>query len=187
MRKNFGKKTYFYPLPVLIIGTYDENNNANAMNAAWGGIYDTNQVFICLSSDHKTTKNIHLKKEFTVSFEDSKHVIEADYVGIVSGNKVDKIKKASLHPIKSEFVDAPYFEEFPMSLDCKIEKINDDGQTAYVIANIVNVSMDESILTNNKVDLDKFEVISFDPVNNSYVKVQGKVGDAFKDGLKLKK
>ena len=91
MRKNFGKKTYFYPLPVLIIGTYDNEGKANAMNAAWGGIYDTNQIYLCLSSNHKTTKNIHLKNEFTISFADAKHVIEADYVGIKSGNKVDKI------------------------------------------------------------------------------------------------
>lgn len=186
MRKNFGKKTYFYPLPVLIIGTYDNEGKANAMNAAWGGIYDTNQIYLCLSSNHKTTKNIHLKNEFTISFADAKHVVEADYVGIKSGNKVDKITKANLNPIKSEFVDAPYFKEFPISLDCKVNKMEDDGQTAYVIADIVNVSADESILTNNKIDLDKVDFITFDPVNNKYVKLGTSVGNAFKDGLKIK-
>lgn len=85
MRKNFGKKTWMYPLPVLIVGTYDENGKADAMNAAWGGIYDTNRVILCLSATHRTTKNIKAKGAFTVSFADAAHVAAADYVGIASG------------------------------------------------------------------------------------------------------
>ncbi len=38
MRKNFGAKAILYPMPVLIIGSYDENGTPDAMNAAWGGI-----------------------------------------------------------------------------------------------------------------------------------------------------
>ena len=48
MRKNFGTKSWFYPLPVLVIGTYDENGNPDAMNAAWGGLYDADKVVLCL-------------------------------------------------------------------------------------------------------------------------------------------
>ena len=62
MRKNFGTKSWFYPLPVLVIGTYDENGNPDAMNAAWGGLYDADKVVLCLSADHKTTKNIQAKE-----------------------------------------------------------------------------------------------------------------------------
>lgn len=186
MRKNFGKKTYFYPLPVLIIGTYDENGKPNAMNAAWGGIYDTNQVIICLSTDHKTTSNIELKKEFTVSFADAKHVVEADYVGIESGNDVDKIEKAKLHVLKSEYVDAPLFEEFPMSLECKIYKISESDGTTWVVGDIINVSVDERVLTDGKIDLKKLQPITYDPVNHTYLELGNKVGNAFKDGLKLK-
>lgn len=187
MRKNFGKKTYFYPLPVLIIGTYDKDGNPDAMNAAWGGIHDTDEIFICLSSDHKTTKNIHLKQEFTVSFADAKHVVEADYVGMVSANKVvDKVAKAKLHPQKSEFVDAPYFEEFPMSLDCKVKRLDDDGTTTYLVADIINVAVDEKYLNNGKIETSKLELIAFDSVEGTYIKLGEKVGKAFKDGLKLK-
>ncbi|MBQ3834055.1 MAG: flavin oxidoreductase, partial [Elusimicrobia bacterium] len=81
MRKNFGQKTWLYPMPVLIVAAYDENGNANAMNAAWGGIYDTNKIMICLDESHKTTKNIKQTKAFTVSIADIAHVKECDYLG----------------------------------------------------------------------------------------------------------
>ena len=183
MRKDFGKQTWFYPLPVLIIGTYDENGNANAMNAAWGGIWDYNQVYVTLSP-HKTTTNINLKKAFTISFADAKHTVEADYVGIVSGNKVpNKLEVAGLHTTKSKFVDAPIIDEFPLTLECKLVS-NNDGT---IIGEIVNVSADESVLdTNGKVDPMKLNAISFDPINNTYIKLGEKVGNAFRDGLKLK-
>lgn len=97
MRKDFGSNPWFYPLPVLIIGTYDEAGKPDAMNAAWGGLYDANLVELCLSESHKTTKNIKLKKAFTVSFADAENVAACDYVGIVSGNNTpDKMEKSGL-------------------------------------------------------------------------------------------
>lgn len=93
MRKNFGTKSWFYPLPVLIVGTYDENGLPDVMNAAWGGLYDADKVVLCLSAGHKTTANIKAKEAFTVSFADAAHVTEADYVGMVSANQVpDKLE-----------------------------------------------------------------------------------------------
>ena len=185
MRKNFGKQSWMYPLPVLIIGTYNEDGTANAMNAAWGGIYDTNQVFICLSAGHKTTANIKSRQAFTVSFADAAHVKEADYVGIVSGNKEpSKLEKAGLHPIKGEFVDAPLIEEFPMALECKLIKITEDGD---IIGEIINVSADEKILDENgKISPALLQPITFDPVNNTYLTLGEKVGNAFSDGAELK-
>ncbi len=90
MRKNLSSKAYVYPLPVLIVGTYDENGNPDAMNAAWGTVCDTSQVSICLSATHKTVKNLLKTKAFTVAMADEKNIIPADYVGIVSANKVAK-------------------------------------------------------------------------------------------------
>ena len=120
MRKNFGVKTWAYPMPVFIVAAYDKNGEPCCMNAAWGGIYDTNQIMVCLSDDHKTTKNIIESGAFTVSIADAKHVVEADYVGIVSGNDVpDKMKKAGLTTQKSEFVNAPIINEFPMCIGVK--------------------------------------------------------------------
>ena len=116
MRKNFGAKTWLYPMPVLIVGTYDENGTPNAMNAAWGGVYDMGQVMVCLSDDHKTTDNIKKTGAFTVSFATAKTVVPCDYVGIVSANDVpDKFARAGFHAQKSEHVNAPIIEELPMS------------------------------------------------------------------------
>lgn len=185
MRKNFGQNTWFYPLPVLIIGSYDENGKADAMNAAWGGIYDANHVVLSLSEGHKTTKNIKAKGAFTVSFADAAHVVEADYVGMVSANTVaDKLEKAGFHTTKSEYVDAPVIGELPMALECRLVKVNEDGN---IIGEIVNISADESVLTENgTIDPQKLQVISFDPVQNAYLKLGEKVGNAFKDGAALK-
>ena len=184
MRKDFGAKTWMYPLPVLIIGTYDEEGNADAMNAAWGGIYETDQVVLCLSADHKTTKNIKTKGAFTISFADERHVAACDYVGLVSGNKEpDKLKKAGFTVTKSTHVDAPVVNELPMALECRLVKFNEDGN---VIGEIVNVSADESVLGENGiVDPAKLRPISFDPVNNGYLVLGERVGNAFSDGAEI--
>lgn len=184
MRKNFGKKTWFYPLPVLIIGSYDENGKADAMNAAWGGIYDSDKVVLCLSENHKTTQNIKKRGAFTVSFADTAHVVEADYVGLVSTNEVeDKLERAGFHTTKSEFVDAPLIDELPMMLECKLIKVNEDGN---IIGEIVNVNADDSVLgEDGMIDATKLQAISYDPVHNTYVKMGEKVGNAFSDGANL--
>lgn len=184
MRKNFGVKPWVYPLPVLIIGTYDENGAADAMNAAWGGLYDSDLVVLCLSAGHKTTANIKRKRAFTVSFADAAHVTAADYVGLVSGNKeAQKMEKAGFHTIKSTNVDAPLIEELPFTLECELVKINEDGN---VIGRIVNISADEQILTSGEIDLSKFRPISYDPIGNVYRVVGEVVGKAFEDGKRLK-
>lgn len=185
MRKNFGTKPWLYPLPVLIIGTYDEDGTPNAMNAAWGGLYDADKVVLCLSEGHKTTANIKAKGAFSVSFADAAHVTEADYVGVESANQVkDKLAKANLHTSKCENVDAPVIDEFPMTLECKLLKITEDGN---IIGQIVNVSADERILgEDGLIDVSLLQPITFDPVHNSYLKLGEKVGNAFQDGVKLK-
>ena len=185
MRKNFGSKTWMYPLPVLIIASYDENGHADAMNAAWGGIYDYNQVVLSLSEGHKTTKNIKEKKAFTISFATADKMSACDYVGLVSGNDTkDKMEKADFSTVKSEFVDAPIILELPMTLECKLIKFNEDGN---IIGEIVNISVDDSILDENgQIDVDKLQPIAFDPVKNDYRVIGEKVGNAFEDGNKLK-
>ena len=185
MRKNFGAKPWFYPLPVLMIGTYDEDGTPDAMNAAWGGLYDADKIVLCLSEGHKTTTNIKMKGAFTVSFADAVHVTEADYVGMESANQVkDKLAKAGLHTLKSEYVDAPIIDEFPLTLECRLLKMTEDGN---IIGQIVNVSADERIIgEDGKIDASLLQAIPFDPVHNVYLKLGEKVGNAFQDGAKLK-
>ena len=186
MRKNFGAKAILYPMPVLIIGSYDKNGIPNAMNAAWGGISEENEISICVSDDHKTAENILFTKAFTVSIADRKNVVQADYVGIISGNnEPDKIKKTGWHSIKSEFVNAPLFEELPVALECKLKSYEKDS--CRLVGEIVNVCADESVLNDNgKIDLSKFKPITYDPVNHDYLTLGEKIGKAFSNGKMLK-
>lgn len=186
MKKNFGAKPYTYPQPVFIIAAYGEDGVPDAMNAAWGGISESTEISMCLSPGHKTVKNILARKAFTVSMADAAHVVECDYVGIVSGNEVpDKLEKAGFHTTKAEFVDAPMIDELPMTLECKL--VSYDAESCRMVGEIVNVCADERILDEDgKIDPMKLEPIVFDPVNSAYWKLGEKVGNAFKDGAKLK-
>lgn len=185
MRKNFGAKTWIYPMPVLIVGTYDENGVPNAMNAAWGGVYDTNQVMICLAHDHKTTENIKNSGAFTVSFATAKTVAPCDYVGIVSANNVpDKFSRAGFHATKSERINAPIIDELPVALECRLIKFNEDG---ICIGEIVNISADDSVLDENgRIDAKKVDPIIYDGVTHAYWSFGEKVGQAFSDGKNIK-
>lgn len=184
MRKDLGAKPYLYPQLVMIIGTYDKDGNPNAMNAAWGGMADYKKVMVCMSH-HKTTENISVTNEFTISIGDATHVVECDYVGIVSQNKVlDKMEKSGFTTSKANFVNAPIINELPLCLECRLIKIVDEE---LYLAEIVNVNADESILDEKgNVSLEKFIPISYDPSTHGYYKVEGRVGNAFSDGNKLK-
>ena len=186
MRKNFGAKPYTYPQPVFIIATYGEDGTPDAMNAAWGGISEANEISMCLSAGHKTVKNILTRKAFTVSMADAAHVVECDYVGMVSGNDApDKLEKAGFHTSKSEFVDAPLIDELAMAVECRL--ISYDPESCRLVGEIVNISVEESVLTaDGKVDVAKLAPIVFDPMNSAYHQLGEKVGNAFKDGLQLK-
>ena len=186
MRKNFGPKTMCYPMPVFIIGTYNADGTPNAMNAAWGGISEENEISICVSDDHKTTENFLARKAFTVSMAIADQVTACDYVGIVSGSKVpDKFARAGFHAIASEFVDAPLIEELPLALECQL--ISYDPESCRLVGKIVNVCADEAILgANGKVDPKKLRPITYDSMNHTYLELGDAVGQAFHDGLALK-
>ena len=185
MRKNFGAKPYTYPQPVFMIATYDENGTPDVMNAAWGGISEGNELSMCISNGHKTTKNLLARKAFTVSMADEAHMAACDYVGIVSANKVsDKFEKAGFHAVKSEFVDAPLIEELAIAVECRLKSY--DAESCRLVGEIINVSVDEKVLDENgNVDIAKAQPITFDPFNNKYVVLGDVVGNAFADGKKL--
>ena len=186
MRRNFGAKEMCYPMPVFIIGTYNEDGTPNAMNAAWGGVTEEAQLTICVDAEHKTAANVLARKAFTVSMGTAQYVTACDYVGIVSGNKEpDKFAKAGFHATKSEFVDAPLIDELPMALEC--EMISYDPESCHLVGRVVNVCVDEAFLDEKgKVDVKKLQPITFDPVHQSYLLLGVKVGQAFHDGLSLK-
>ena len=183
MKKEISGNLRFAPLPVLMIGTFDENGKPNLMNAAWGGQSDTNEIFISLSS-HKTTDNLELHGEFTVAFATADTVVESDYFGIESGRKVDKITKAGFHFVKSEKVNAPIFEEYPITLECKVIEMDNHG---VLWGQVVGTVVDEKVLNEEgKIDFGKAGIISFDSSLNKYRVIGEVVGNAFKDGMKLR-
>ncbi|MCQ2481512.1 MAG: flavin oxidoreductase, partial [Clostridia bacterium] len=105
-------------------------------------------------------------------------------VGIVSGDKVeDKLAKCGLTVTKSELVNAPIINELAICLECKVKEFN--TETCILKAEIVNVSVDESVLTDGKVDLAKVKPIAFDPFTNSYNVLGEKVADAWGAGKKF--
>lgn len=186
MRKNFGPKTMCYPMPVFIIGTYNEDGTPNAMNAAWGGISEETEISICVDNTHKTAANLIARKAFTVSMATAQSMAACDYVGIVSGNQEpNKFAKAGFHATKSEFVDAPLIDELPMALECEL--ISYDPETCRLVGRILNVCADESVLgENGKIDVSKLRPITYDSMNHHYLVLGEKVGQAFHDGLALK-
>ena len=184
MRKSFGAKPFIYPMPVLIIATYDEEGRPNAMNAAWGSAADMDRIAIYVSHGHKTMKNILARKAFTVSMAEEAQAVAADYVGIVSGNKEpDKFEKAGWHATKSGNVDAPLIDELAMALEC--EFVSYDIETELLIGRIVNVCADERVLSEGVIDPRKLRPIIYDPVNHDYLAMGEKVANAFEDGKKL--
>ena len=186
MKKDFGAKPWIMPQPVLIIGTYDENGVPDAMNAAWGGVGDDTQVFLCLSPGHKTVKNILAKKEFTVSFATADTIAACDYLGIASGNNdPDKFAKSGLHCHKAANVDAPVIEELPVCMECRL--ISYEPEHCHLFGEIVNTSVEESVLTGDKPDADKIKPMTFDICAAQYRPVGPATDKAWGVGKELMK
>ena len=182
-RKNFGPNHALMttPQPCVMIATWNKDHTPDVMMAAWAGQYDFNQIVISLSK-HKTTENLELTGAFTVSFADERTVAESDYFGLVSGNKVpDKVAKVGFTVTPSPNVDAPIINEYPLTLECRVESWNN----GVLIGEIVNMSADESILTDGKVDLGKLRPIVFDAAANTYRAIGEVVGQAWGSGKKF--
>lgn len=187
--KSFGSKPWMLPQPVLVIGTYDKDGKANAMNAAWGGTWDAGQLMVSMGS-HATTENLELNDgEFTVAFATEKTMVASDFVGLVSAkNDPAKMEKTGWTVEKAPSVKAPLFTDFPMTLECRIVNKIDESETGYyLVADVVNILCDEAYLgETGKPDVEKMGIITFDPVNHGYIKLGEKVGQAFSCGSTLK-
>ncbi len=186
--KSVKKKNICFPESVLIIGTYDEEGNPDAMNAAWGGRSDTDEIAICLSS-HQTTDNIFAKGEFTVAFADEANVAASDYVGLVSlKTEPKKIEKSGLTAEKAKDIDAPLFTNYPITLECKVRKfIGSKEEGGILVGEIVACLVKESVLDENgDIDLEKAKLICLDEAKGVYRKIGEPVAKAFNIGLTLK-
>ena len=188
MRKQLNITEGIFPMPVLMVATYNEDGSVNVMNAAWGTMQERGNVALNLTESHKTVQNIKATGAFTVSIADADHLVEADYFGVESGNNVpDKFARSGLTACKAAAVNAPVINEFPLCLECEFIEYQDNEYGCGVIGKVVNVTADEKVLIDGKPDMSLVNAIAFDPYTHGYYKVTDRVGDAFKDGLKLKK
>lgn len=187
MRKQLNITEGIFPMPVLMVATYNEDGSVNVMNAAWGTMQERGTVALNLTETHKTVQNIKAREAFTVSIADAAHVVEADYFGVTSGNKIpDKLGKAGLTASRAEKVDAPVINEFPLCLECQFIEYQSNDYGCGVIGKVINVTADERVMPDGKLDMSLVNAIAFDPYTHGYYRVAERVGEAFKDGLKLK-
>ena len=188
MRKKLDITEGIFPMPVLMVATYNEDGSVNVMNAAWGTMQERDTVVLNLTESHKTVKNIKARGAFTVSVADADHVAEADYFGVESGNRVpNKLAASGLTASRAEMVDAPVIHEFPICLECEFIEYQDGKYGCGVIGRVVNVTADEKVMPGGKIDMSLVNAIAFDPYTHGYYRVADRVGEAFRDGLKLKK
>ena len=189
MKKELGVNPYIFPMPVLMIATYGDGDVVDVMNMAWGGICDQNMVSLNISADHKTSENLKKRGAFTLSIADIPHMEAADFFGIASGNKMpDKFQRSGLTAVKSEKVDAPVVQEFPLTLECKVVEDKMEIYGHHVLGQIVGVLADESVLDEKgKVDPAKLNAFVYDPFKNGYYAIGEKVGQAFHAGAGLMK
>ncbi|MCH5268836.1 MAG: flavin reductase family protein [Lachnospiraceae bacterium] len=187
MKKNLGVVQAVYPMPVLMIAAYDENGKVNVMNAAWGMICGSDKIALCIGDAHKTTQNIHHVKAFTVSIADEAHMDVADFFGIASGNEMeDKFERTGYHARKSEFVNAPIIEEFPVVMECELAEVVNTEHLHAIIGKIVNTAAEESVLSDNgKVDPEKLSALTFDQFQSGYYTTGEKAGQAWNAGMGL--
>ncbi len=188
MKKSIGAKTIVYPNPVFIIGTYDKDEKPNAMNAAWGGISCSNPpcVSISLRDATYTHGNIVYRKAFTVNIPSEDYIREADYFGISSGRNENKLATSGLTPVKSELVDAPYIEEFPLVLECKLVNTTELGLHTHFTGEILDVKVDELFLDNGNPDIEKIKPFLYDHSFMAYYGIGKRLGKAFSIGKDLK-
>ena len=184
MKKDFGVKNWVFPMPVLMIGTYNEDGSADMMNAAWGGVSFDDELTICIDPHHRTWRNIEKRRAFTVAFGTADKIEACDYLGLVSGDQVPgKVAKCGFTPVKSARVDAPVMAELPLVLECELVSMNPDN--CNVVGRIVNCAVEESVLTDGRPDAAKMKPVCFDTCAHVYRLMGGEVARAFSCGKKF--
>ena len=172
-----------------MIATYGDDNVVDVMNMAWGGICAENMVSLNIDEDQKTSENIKKRGAFTLSIADIPHIEAADFFGIASGNKMpDKFERSGLSAVKSEKVDAPIVQEFPLTLECRVIEDKMEVYGHHIIGEIVGVLADEVVLDEKgKVDAAKLNAFVFDQFRSGYYAIGEKVGQAWHTGAPLMK
>lgn len=190
MKKSVGAKTLLFPTPVLMVGTYDKAGKPNLMNAAWGGICcsDPPCVTVSLRKARHSYTGIEERKAFTIGIACEGKMVEADYVGIVSGRDVDKFAASGLTSVRSEVVDAPYAAEFPVVLECRLLHTFELGVHTQFIGEIIDVKADVEVFGDDgQLDIMKIKPLIYDTSHKGYHSVGPLLGKAYTVGKELHK
>ena len=185
MKKSLGPKTLHLPAPVWLVGTYDANDRPNLMAASWTGICCSQPpcVAVALRKATYTHGSLMARRAFTISIPSEAQAKIADYVGMVSGRKVDKFAQAGLTPVRSELVDAPYAQEFPAVLECRIIHILEIGSHTQFIGEILDVKIEEAALDERGVPLvEKLKPFAY---LDGYRGMGAYLGDAYTIGKEI--
>jgi flavin reductase (DIM6/NTAB) family NADH-FMN oxidoreductase RutF len=185
MKQSLGANTLIYPTPTWVVGTYDKEGKPNAMVVAWGGICCSQPPCIAVSLRKATYSyaNIVERKAFTVNVPSVAHAKQADYLGIASGLKVDKFAATGLTAVRAEFVDAPYVQDFPLVLECKLLYTFELGLHTQFVGEIMDVKADEEVLgADGLPDMDKVHPFVFAPGPRTYYGIGPEIGKGFAIG-----
>ena len=189
MKKDLGVVPAVYPMPVLMVAAYDENEKVNVMNVAWGQICDEDKIILFIGEGKKTWLNIKESKAFTVSIADKAHMDAADFFGIASGNKIDdKFERTGYHAAASDKVHAPVIDEFPVAMECELLEFLHTDYIDGIVGKIVGVKAEEAVLDEKgKIDPEKLQALIFDQFRHGYYVTGEQVGKAWNAGAALMK
>lgn len=185
MKRSLGANTLLFPTPVLMVGTYDAAGKPNLMNAAWGGICCSQPPCVAVSLRKATYSysGIVDRKAFTVGIACEDRMTEADYCGIASGRNADKFAATGLTPVRSSLVDAPYAEEFPVVLECRLLQVVEIGLHSQFIGEIVDVKGDAAVIgEDGLLDIMRIKPLIYDTAHKGYHGVTPCIGAAFSVG-----
>ena len=187
MKIDLGVKPYLFPMPVLMVATYGDDDTVDVMNMAWGGVCTRNMVSLKINENHKTSENLKKRRAFTLSVADAPHIEAADFFGIASGRTLpDKFARSGLTAVKSEKVDAPVVLEFPLTLECRVVEDRMEVYGHQILGEIVGVLADEAVLdAAGNVDVRKLNALIYDQMQSGYYTVGEKVGQAWRTGAGL--
>jgi len=190
MKQSLGARTLLYTHPVVVIGTYDRNGRANGMTAAWAGICSSSPpcVGVSLQKPRYSYGNILARKAFTVNIPSADYVAEADYFGMVSGKDTDKFAATGLTPVKGTVVDAPYVQQFPVVLECRLLKTLEIGVHTQFVGEIMDVKVDDAVIgPDGKPDMARVRPFIYDSARQEYYGIGQILGKAFSVGRDLKR
>lgn len=187
MLKKIGKKNVLYPMPVTIVAAL-VNGKVNFINIAHVGILNAappHLISLGMSNHHYTNSGIKETGVFSVNILNMDQMEAVDYVGIVSGAKVDK--SHVFETFYGELGNAPIIKNAALAMECKLYDTYAVKTHDLFIGEIVETYADESVLTSDgKVDLAKVRPLLFDMSSLKYWTLGEAVGDCWKAGKDFK-